>query len=159
MCRYVYGSSPWSNWCTSKNKTRWIRPPHSMNKTTPKGIDGTFKELFSRNKNLWSRGIKFSDECVYDRRFDSAGIVDPVDNAELIASNCNSRDPRRLGRAQEAGVWGLVQEPGAGAAAAGVRLLRPVRGEAARRGTPPTSGSRHLFENWATFPATPTNVH
>ena len=46
---------------------QWIWQPHSMNKTTPIGIDGIFEELFLRNKNLQSRRITISDECVYEQ--------------------------------------------------------------------------------------------
>ena len=41
-----------------------------MNKTTPIGFDGIFKQLFSWNKNLRSQRIKISDECAYDQNFE-----------------------------------------------------------------------------------------
>ena len=37
-----------------------------MYKTTPIGIDGIFEEQESENKKVPSRGIRISDECVYD---------------------------------------------------------------------------------------------
>ena len=38
-----------------------------MNKTTQIGIDGILDQSVSMNKNLPSRGIGISDECVYDQ--------------------------------------------------------------------------------------------
>ena len=40
-----------------------------MNKTTQIGIDGILDQSDSMNKNLPSRGIGISDECVYDHKF------------------------------------------------------------------------------------------
>ena len=40
-----------------------------MNKTTQIGIDGILDQSDSMNKNLPSRGIGISDECVYDQNF------------------------------------------------------------------------------------------